>query len=234
MKIQCFIFNWRGQYDKAIATEQALIQAGQSVTVINSDPDNQPDHWINLGDTAYFTKQWLSACDRFDADIMFHVQADATYNNWPALFSDAEKYFEKYNCGIYAPNVDYTWYDGNQADVTNVQLADPGLKLVSNPDCTCWFLHKSVINSFKELPWDWSFHNLGWGVDLLVCGYSYLQHKLIIRDYNHTIDHPKGTKYNSSKAELEMVELFNRCNDDMKRVIHCIRNNKPLLVEYIK
>lgn len=234
MKIQCFIFSWRGQYNKAVATELALLKTGYEVIVINSDPDNQPSHWVNLGDSAYFTQQWLAACNRFDADVMFHVQADATYDNWPNLFQDAISHYEKYNWGIYAPNVDYTWYDSHRSDVTRAVLPDPGIRLVSNPDCTCWFLHKDVINKFKQLLWDWNFHQLGWGVDLLVCGYSYLMKKPILRNYNHTVDHPQGTKYNSGKAEQEMIELFQRCDPEMQQVILAIRNHKETLVEYLR
>jgi hypothetical protein len=234
MKIQCFIFSWRGQYHNACATEKALRDAGQDVLVINSDPDNTPDHWVNIGDSAYFTQQWLAACERFDADILFHVQADATYHNWPDLFAQAQQDFDKLNWGIYAPNVDYTWYDSNRSDVLGVQVNIPGLRLVSNPDCTCWFLHRDIIDQFRSLSWDWSFHQLGWGVDLLVCGYSYLLKRPIIRNYNHTVSHPQGTKYNSGLAEQEMIELFHRCDPAMQRVILAIRNNKEALVEYLK
>lgn len=234
MKIQCFIFSWRGQYEKACATEQALKDLGQEVIVINSDPDNQPDHWINLGDSAYFTQQWLAACQRFDADVMFHVQADATYHDWRSIFDSAREDFSKTNWGIYAPNVDYTWYDAAMSDVSTVRVNIPGVKMVSNPDCTCWFLHRDIIDKFTELSWDWSFHQLGWGVDLLLCGYSYLLKRPIFRNYNYTVQHPRGTKYNSTQAEKEMIELFNRCDPAMKRVIFTIRNNKEALVEYLR
>jgi len=234
LKIQSFIFSWRGQYTNACATEKSLKYAGQNVTVINSDPDNQPDHWVNLGDSAYFTQQWLAACERFDADVMFHVQADAVYHDWPGLFAAAQADFDLTNWGIHAPNVDYTWYDSAMSDVTGVKVSIPGVRMVSNPDCTCWFLHRDVIDKFRALPWDWNFHQLGWGIDLIVCGYSYLLKRPILRNYNHTVDHPRGTKYNSTQAEKEMVELFHRCDPAIQRVILAIRNNKESLVEYLK
>lgn len=234
MKIQCFIFNWPGQTQHTLMTLQQLKQFGANVTVINSDESHTPDDWVNVGNDAFFTKQWTTACDLFDADVMFHIQADATYNDWQQLMLDAEKYYKKYNWGIYAPNVDHTWYDSQRSDLQNVSLPDSNLKLTSNPDCTCWFLHRDIIQQFKNLNWDWTFHQLGWGIDLIVCAQSYLQKRPILRDYNHTVRHPQGTNYNKQQAEVEMVELYNRCPPELQRLILIIRGQKELLLEYLK
>lgn len=234
MQINCFIFNWPGQTVKAQQTEKQLLQLNYQVTVINCDDQYQPQHWINIDSQAYFTQQWLAACERFDGDIMFHVQADATSTQWQEIFQEALQDYQKYQWGIYAPNVDYTWYDPSRADVANVKLSDSHLKLVNNPDCTVWFLHKDVINAFKSLQWDWSFNKFGWGVDLILCASSYLQKRPVIRNYKYTVAHPQGTGYNSQQAELEMIELYNKCSPELQQAIGILRNHREHLWNYLK
>jgi len=234
MKLQCFVFNWPNHTHTALATEEHLKSLGYDICIINSDPDHQPKHWVNVGNEAYFTQQWLAACERFDGDIMFHVQADATSNQWQEIFQAAQQDYEKYRWGIYAPNVDYTWYDSSRADVSNVKLPDNHLRLVNNPDCTVWFLHKDVINAFKALSWDWQFNKFGWGIDLILCASSYLQKRPVIRNYNYTVSHPKGTGYNSQQAEIEMIELYNKCTPELQRAIAILRNHREHLWNYLK
>ena len=47
--------------------------------------------------------------------------------------------------------MDYTWYDSAMSDVTGVKVSIPGVSMVSNPDCACWFLHRDVIDKFRAL-----------------------------------------------------------------------------------
>ena len=100
MKIHTFIFNWRGQYDKTKQKEQQLKDLNIPFTVINSDEEHEEDGWENIGEESYFTAQFLKAVEIFsktDADALFHIQADASFDNWGGLIYDAEKYFEEYN-----------------------------------------------------------------------------------------------------------------------------------------
>lgn len=234
MKIHCFIFNWPGQTARAQETEKQLAKINYKITVVNCDPDYQPQHWINIDPQAHFTQQWLAACEQFDGDIMFHVQADATSTQWQEIFQEALQDYQKYRWGIYAPNVDYTWYDSSRADVLNVKLPDDHLRLVNNPDCTVWFLHNDIINAFKSLAWDWNFNKFGWGVDLILCASSYLQKRPVIRNYKYTVAHPQGTGYNSQQAELEMIELYNKCSPELQQAIGILRNHREHLWNYLK
>src|SRR4051794_30688503 len=117
MHIQPFIFNWRGQFDKVVATEKHLRNISAEPIVINSDVHHTCPTWINIGDNAYFTDQFVKAIELFNGDVLFHIQGDATYHDWRGIITNAVKYFPVYQWGIFAPNVDYTFHDASRVDM---------------------------------------------------------------------------------------------------------------------
>lgn len=234
MKIQPFIFNWRGQYAKTSQIESDLKKIFNNVIVINSDDDNKKDEWVNIGESAYFANQFLKAVDLFEGDIFFHVQGDITFDYWEELIHNALKYFEIYNWGIFAPNVNYTWYNSDNADVKSLMLyKDPNLKIVSNPDCTVWMIHKDILQILKQNINSLSHLKYGWGLDLLLCGNSFLQRRPVLRDYSFTVLHPQGTGYQQNEAFNEMYGLISMCDTQLRNVIDVIRFRKEELVNYL-
>ena len=90
MKIHTIIFNWRGQHNKTLEKIEQLKAIGVNPTVINSDEGFFLDDWHNIGEESYFTAQFLKAIDVFDGDVLFHIQGDASYNNWVDASSDCQ------------------------------------------------------------------------------------------------------------------------------------------------
>lgn len=237
MKIHCFIFNWKGQYNKTKFKEKQLsIIENLKVTVINSEEEvnNLEPGWVNIGNSAYFTAQFIKAIELFDGDIFFHIQGDASYLNWKKLINDAIIYHEKYYWGIYAPNVDYTWYDSSRTVINNITLKENNLKMVACPDCTCWFIDKSIIKEFKLSNISMEEYAMGWGWDILLPSFSFLNSKPVIRDYNHTIHHPRGTNYSTSQAEQEMMELFNSLPLNLKTIFSYIKGDREQLSVFFR
>lgn len=234
VKIHTFIFNWRGQYDKTVEKIKQLTDLGHTPTVINSDEAHNDEGWVNVGESAYFTDQFIKALELFDGDVLFHIQADGSYNDWNNLIKDAEESFDTYKWGIYAPNVDYTWYDASRTDIAGIALRDKTMRVVACPDCTCWFIHKDIINVFKELKIDMSPYKMGWGWDIIFPGISYLMKRLVIRDYHHTVDHPPGTNYNKTQAEIEMHQLFNVLPHELKIMFHLIKNDRQQILSVLQ
>lgn len=232
MNIQPFIFNWKGQYKKTIEKEQSLQKIFDKVTVINSDDTNEEERWVNIGDDCYYTDQFMKALELFDGDVLFHIQGDASYDKLDELVSDAKKYFEEYEWGIYAPNVDYTWYTSENTDIDSLQSNHDNIKMVADTDCTCWFIHKDVINDFLDRKIDMTDQKMGWGIDLCLSAISFLLGRPVIRDYNHTIDHPPGTNYNKGQASDEMLVLWNRLSNDIKQCVSYIKGNREKLSKY--
>jgi len=234
MKIQTFIFNWRGQYEKTIEKEMQLNAIGVTPIVINSDDENKEDRWHNIGEESYFTAQFLKAIELFDGDVLFHIQGDASYDNWRQLYEDAKKYYEITDWGIYAPNVDYTWYDSTRTDIHSIDFPVDQLKIVANTDCTCWFIHKDVINWYKELKLDFGKYKMGWCWDIVFPALCFIHQRPVVRDYAHTIEHPRGTNYNTDQAEREMWDLFNSLPVDLKQAFGYIKGHREKLASYYK
>lgn len=236
MKIQTFIFNWRNQYEKTKEKIKQLNDIGVTPIIINSDDEHRDEGWINIGEESYFTDQFIAALKNFDtdADILFHIQGDASYNNWKQLYEDAEKYFLETNWGIYAPNVDYTWYDSSRTDVPNLDMEIDNLKLVADTDCTCWFIHKDIINEYYTRKLDFSPYKMGWCWDIVFPAMSYIMKRPVLRDYSHTIDHPEGTNYNKEQAEKEMAEMFKNLPEDLKTAFSYIKGDIRYLATYYK
>ena len=232
MKIQPFIFNWKGQYKKTLEKEDALQKIFDKVIVINSDDTQEEERWINIGDDCYYTDQFMKAIELFDGDILFHIQADASYDKLEELVNDAKKYFEDYEWGIYAPNVDYTWYTSENTDIESIESNHDNIKMVANTDCTCWFIHKDIINEFLNRKIDMSDQKMGWGVDLCLSSLSFLMSRPVIRDYSHTIEHPPGTNYNKDQAAKEINILWQRLDDDIKEAISYIKGDREKLANY--
>lgn len=244
MKIHILLFNWRGKFDEVFnklvtfkTIKSELKDLNLSITVINSDeahdarggidPDYAGFEWINIGEDSYFGAQFAKAVEVFDGDIMMHVQGDCSYDSWKKLIQDALRYHEVFDWGIYAPNVDYTWYTSENADIdflnNRKMFWEGNLKWVSCTDCTCWFIDKEVIESYKALGFDMSKYKLGWGWDLILPTLSYLLEKPVIRDYNHKVDHPLSTNYNKDQGEREMAQMFIDLQEHNETLGRCVR-----------
>ena len=225
MNIQPFIFNWNNQFEKTCTIQDSLLEIFDKVTVINSDENNTRDGWINLGDDAYFSDQFRKALELFDGDILMHVQGDVSYDNWRKLVEDAREYFDYYDAGIYAPNVDYTWYSSENVDINSLQSDHSNIKMVACTDETVWFIRKDIIQEMFNLKVNFSDNKMGWGWDLVLAAICFVKGIPVIRDYNHTIDHPMGTNYDKQVASVEMDNLWNSLNEDLKKVISSIKGN---------
>lgn len=231
MKIDTFIFNWRGQYSKTIEKLAQFKKLGIQANVINSDEAHNDEinvnqGWFNVGEDAYYTAQITKAIELFDGDILFLIQADASYDDWKKLIDDAVMYKKWYNWGVFAPNVDYTWYDSTRTDIVNVKLEHDNLREVACTDCTCWFIDKTIIDAFKARTIDMTPYHMGWGWDILFPALTFLDKRHVLRDYSHTIKHPEGTNYNKNQAEEEMRALFEALPVDLKAFFYYIKADR--------
>jgi hypothetical protein len=217
MQIQAFIFNWKGHEARAAALEEKVAKL-IDVTIINSEEQLSGDHpgWVHLDDTAYFAAQWNKALELFDADILFHIQADAEFDHFEALFAKAGLLFDKYRIGVYEPNVDYT---DIIYDKLKLRTIEPGVFEVPFTDCTCWFIAAEVVRQLP--PIDPQLSKYGWGIPRAIAAVSRLGGRLSVRDYNFTIRHPKGRGYSSASAgdQLDnyLASLDPKIRDEISR-----------------
>lgn len=234
MNIQTFIFNWRNQYDNTVKKVEQLKLLDKSPIVINSDDEYKKSDWHNIGEESYFTAQMLKALELFDGDVLFHIQADASFDNWQSIYDSAEKYFKRYKWGIYAPNVDYTWYVSERTDLDMFNIAQDNLKMVANTDCTCWMIHKDIINEAIKRKIDFSPYKMGWSFDIIYTALSFMKKRPVLRDYEFTIQHPQGTNYNKGVAEAEMHRFYQSLPEEIQRPFSMIKGDRNQLSEYYK
>lgn len=231
--IQPFIFNWKRQFKNACAIEDQLNEIFPKVTVINSDDDNTREGWIDIGDSCYFGDQFRKALSLFSGDVLFHVQADVEYDNWKKLVEDAQFYLRLYDAGIYAPNIDYTWYSADRTDFFWDPLMHSHLRCVGSTDETVWFIRKEVIDGLTERRIDIGQNPLGWGWDSVLSAISHSKGMPVIRDYGHTIKHPQGTGYNHAAATAQMDALVASLPPDLQRIHSFIRGERQMLTQYL-
>ena len=200
MKIQAFIFNWRGHFENACRLE-AGIGRFVEVTVINSEERAAPNrpNWHNLGDTAYFAAQWNKALELFDGDLLFHVQADVTIDDPARLIEKAAAAVRHHNLGVYEPLIDYTDIRFDSARLTPIE---PNLLLVPFTDCTCWFIHGDVARAFPRV--DTFVNKYGWGIELVVAAYCRSMRRRCARDFSIPVAHPRCRGYSTSAAVSQM------------------------------
>jgi len=234
MNIQPFIFNWNCQFEKSCVIEDTLKTLFDKVTVINSDDNNTREGWVDIGDESYFSDQFRKALELFDGDVLLHIQGDVSYDKWEELIEDAKKYLQYYDAGIYAPNIDYTWYSAQNADIEGLESDHPNIKMVGSTDETVWFIRKEIIQEMNDRKVDFSNNTMGWGWDLVLAAISFVNGRPVIRDYNHTIDHPEGTNYNKDKAAQEMLDLWNSLDPDVKEIVSYIKNDREKIAKYFQ
>jgi hypothetical protein len=225
INIKPFIFNWNGQFEKTCIIEDSLSKIFDKVVVINSDNNNTRDGWVDIGDESYFSDQFRKALGLFDGDVLMHIQGDVIYDDWKKLVHDARYYLDYYDAGIYAPNIDYTWYSSENADINSIESEHPNIRMVACTDETVWFIRKEIIQEMITRNVDFSNSKLGWGWDLVLASICFVMGRPVIRDYNHTIIHNIGTNYNKEMAQKELQEVWNSLDDKLKKAFSYIKGS---------
>jgi len=210
MQYQFFIFAWPGYFEAAARLEIALQQRGCHVTVVASGAPRDNQNWIHLSEDAYFGEQFLECLSRFDGDVLVHIQADAGIPDFDIFLNRLKLGHSHPNIGIWAPDVDYTFYQTRlvRRDFANLDQRnlDPRILPVLNTDCTCWSLAVPVVQALRDLGITES--HFGWGWDSVAAAISDDLGLLVIRDSSIKIRHPRGTNYNSQLAEIEFQNLI--------------------------
>jgi hypothetical protein len=219
MKVQGFIFNWKGHEEEALALEKQIAKLIE-VTVINSEENLKEEHpgWVHLDDSAYFTAQWNRAVALFDADIFFHIQADAQINNFEQLVAKAVDVHTRYKFGVYEPNVDFTELIYNRSRLLPLEQ---DLAAIPIPDCTCWFIDGRIVRMLP--PVDPSINYYGWGIPSAIAALCWLNGRLCIRDYAFLIRHPETRGYSNADAMQQLQTYTQNLDPEIQRGLSLLR-----------
>jgi FkbM family methyltransferase len=228
-RIVPFVFNWKDQFDNAKRIEDELRMTFDNVIVINSDDHHTREGWVDIGDECYFKAQFFKALELFEGDILFHIQADASYHDWPAVVASALESFQAHRWGVFAPNVDFTPWPSQRTDIELDWSREPNLRLVNCTDCTCWFIHRDIVEQFQERAAIFSANKFGMGIDLTMSALSYLNRRPVIRDYTHTVAHPRRRGYDNDAAKFELAAYVDTISEDLRPILEYILKDKQRL-----
>jgi hypothetical protein len=196
MQFHAFVFSWGG-YGGRARRLQNLLSAHMRTEVISSEParSNHPPDWHAIGTDAFFAEQWNAAQARFDGDVLLHVQADAEPEDLPRLLRRADRMFRERPVGILEPQIDYT---DLEYDLSRLHAVEPDVYAVPITDCTCWFLHREVVQACPRI--DPAVNRFGWGLCGVAAALSRRQGRFCLRDLACKVQHPRRRGYSNREA----------------------------------
>lgn len=212
-KFGCVIFCWPGREDDAKETQSQISKAGLPCHVVYSElssllPSHSvPSDWIKVPDDWYFGRKLMFVLEFFNYDVLLQVQADASYSDWSTLVARLFSAFndpKPYEVGVWAPDLDYTFWRSPEVDIGRDPKA--GLKFVMQTDTTCWALSAEIQRFLRTTPL--VLNNIGWGVDWAAISYAYTSGKVVCRDECIKIFHPQGSNYARDEARLLEVSFI--------------------------
>lgn len=210
MKSFAYIICWDEVNSNVVNNiEKQFIDCGQPHKVINSGEIKQ-DHWDNVGDIRYF-KQFYKALKEFDFsnDFMIFICGDVSYNNWKGHLDRANRVLSRYkNIHVYAPHFTYDpWFEGTTS-LGNFKT-DKNLLISTNTNGIMIYLHRDIViqmlEYFDSLYEETKLDGMvsGWGIDIVWSALAVMSNKLVVRDKEHIIEHPKGSTYDHGQATHE-------------------------------
>ena len=203
--ISMFIFSWKHVTQNAIALYNAIQPHFPNCTIVHCDEHVTlpPEiRHIPLDDSYYYGGQFDTAVKHTPTNhILSCVVGDVDPNaNWLAIRNKLLQAMNEENVGIYAPNVDFTEHTQQGPLLTG------SLYHVHNTDCTVWFLHPSVMQRLRAIPYR-EISNLGWGIDSTCIWESRRKGLHVVRDYSELVRQPEGTNYSKPEAFRQMYAL---------------------------
>lgn len=206
--IHVFIFSWKKVTSNALTLYHRVAAHFPSTYFINCDEHTTiteipAERVIQRDDSYYYGGQFETALAHTPigkpmACVVGDVSPEA---NWAVIAANAVTTLNTRRVGIYAPNVFYTWHTARGKHLWAEYYEVP------NTDCTCWFLHPTLLQRLRDLPF-YRVSNLGWGIDSIFIQEAGRQGLLVVRDYATLVQQPQGTAYDSSLARTQMTDLI--------------------------
>jgi GR25 family glycosyltransferase involved in LPS biosynthesis len=194
--------------------EKQFIDYGQPHKIINSG-NMKRDHWDNVGDIRYF-RQFYKALKEFDFsnDFMIFICGDVSYDNWAGHLDRANQVLSRYkNIHVYAPHfTNDPWHEGSTS--LGHFPEDKNLLISTNTNGIMYYLHRDIVlqmlEYFDHLYENTKLENMvsGWGIDLVWSALAVMNNKIVVRDKQHIITHPKGSSYDHAQASHETNLVF--------------------------
>lgn len=208
-----YIFSWKRVSQNSADIFNEIRKITNNVFILNCDENFtfENENIIELNDSYYFSNQFEAATKHcmknFPNYNMMTITGDISpIADWRNILERNVYAIENLNAGISAPNVDYTAHTDKKNQITD------NFWEVPNTDCTVWTLTPKIYKFiYNTRIYEWN--KFGWGIDWLAVQLCKKYKIGIIRDYNHTISHPKDKGYENLQASEEfdkVIDLWNK------------------------
>ena len=217
-----YVISWKRVSENARNVFDAVKRVHDKTFILNCDENFKMDRGasvIEADDSFYFTKQMYTlfqhCSDHFPNSPIMTITGDISPDaDWNDIIKRCMHGFKKYGAGIVAPNVDWTAHE-RHVDIKNM---GDNYWTVENTDCTVWALkpcvYKFLLNTDVH-----TYSKFGWGIDWLLIQVCEKHNMPVIRDYKHTIKHPKDHGYENTTAEWEKQEVKNKWNSVYQNIV---------------
>ena len=197
--LQVFIFNY-GLMDNALKLQSQFKDINIKAIILDSDSGKEVPDGENIYsfDNIYYSGLWNEALDLFTGSHLMVVTSDVEISDARKLINNAKIFFKGDNTWIYAPNVNYTFWN---YELSLLPDYSRDVKIVPNTDGMCWILSSDAVYSIGNI--DNEINKIGFGVDLLAAMFAKREGKIVGRDYSITVKHPQTRSYDSSEAEKQ-------------------------------
>ncbi len=215
-KIHAFIISWAGKHTNSIDIAEKIKNQVGKVTIIYSDPDSEislpsscethrvPNDW-------FWGRKFKACLDLFESDLMLIIQGDVYCNNWDAAIAKCtQSFYCNENIGVYAPVVDYAYFDLNKTFIE--RLNDSSLSIVALVDGIVFAISKSIVSRLIKLKYD--ENKYGWGILWAAVSYAYSNGLIAVLDDSVKVSHPESRGYDSETAHLQMVKFLQQLTID--------------------
>jgi len=223
LDIHVVVLSWPGFEPRAQAIEDALAGSVRKISVIHSLTGESdfliPHHWRVLPDGSYYGVKFDESLRLHDHGLMLHIQADASFADWPALVRRCVAVHERFQrCGVWTPEIRWSAFRWKRAFIQATSMR--GVSEVSLTDGIVWSISQPVIERLRQL--DYEKNPLGWGFELSAAAFCRVNGLLVLHDHGVVVKHPQGTGYSMDEASRQQLEFIAQLADDERAAAKAI------------
>lgn len=211
MKI--FIISWKGQHKKASQIAQSILNSGNSVTIVFSDPDqnftfNNSFNVIRRPNDLFWADKFKSCLDAAGNEGILIIHADCDCDDWMLLISRCNDSVQKFkDIAVWAPEVDGTLCSLNVSGIYKIK--ESTLVLSALIDGIIFYISPFIVNRMLQVNYDSNIY--GWGIDRLFCSSAHVSKKLVVIDTSVKVSHNDAVRgYDSKLAFTDSVNFSNQ------------------------
>ena len=219
--VHAFVFCWPGWEAAAHHVARALDGRADHLTVLYKNDSGMdeagPGEWLRVPSERFYGWQFAESLRLNRGDVMLHVQADASFGDWPLLVERCRETFGAFpELGVWSPNVYHSLYTPRRVQVG--ALRDGEIAVVTTTDGVVWALSSAVVERLGLL--DYSDNNLGWGLTETAAAVAGTQGLSVAMDLTLDVEHPKGSGYDRSRAFEQSRRFQEQLSPPQRAYLH--------------